>query len=43
MTVGAVQVLAAGNPLAVINNLSTFIFSLIRAISLIYWDLVWCR
>ena len=28
-------VLAAGDPLAVINNLSTFIFSLIRAIGLI--------
>ena len=34
-TVGAVPVLAAGDPLAVINNLSTFIFSLIRAIGLI--------
>lgn len=33
--VGAVPVLAAGDPLAVINNLSTFIFSLIRAIGLI--------
>ena len=27
MTVGAMPVLAAGDPLAVINNLSTFIFS----------------
>ena len=35
MTVGAVPVLAAGDPLAVINNLSTFIFSLIRVIGLI--------
>ncbi|WP_044925458.1 hypothetical protein [Dorea longicatena] len=35
MTVGAVPVLAAGDPLTVINNLSTFIFSLIRAIGLI--------
>ena len=35
MTVGAVPVLAAGDPLVVINNLSTFIFSLIRAIGLI--------
>lgn len=35
MTVGTVPVLAAGDPLAVINNLSTFIFSLIRAIGLI--------
>ena len=34
-TVGAAPVLAAGDPLAVINNLSTFIFSLIRAIGLI--------
>ena len=34
MTVGAAPVLAAGDPLAVINNLSTFIFSLIRAIGL---------
>ena len=30
MTVGAVPVLAAGDPLSVINNLSTFIFSLIQ-------------
>ena len=43
MTVGAMPVLAAGDPLAVINNLSTFIFSLIRAIGLIYWGLVWYR
>ena len=35
MTVGAMPVLAAGDPLAVINHLSTFIFSLIRAIGLI--------
>ena len=35
MTVGGIQVLAAGDPLSVINNLSTFIFSLIRAIGLI--------
>ena len=35
MTVGAVPVLAAGDPLEVINNLSTFIFGLIRAIGLI--------
>jgi hypothetical protein len=33
MTVGGI--LAAGDPLSVINNLSTFIFSLIRAIGLI--------
>ena len=35
MTIGAVPVFAAGDPLSVINNLSTFIFSLIRAIGLI--------
>ena len=35
MTVGGIPVLAAGDPLSVINNLSTFIFSLIRAIDLI--------
>ena len=35
MTVGGIPVLAAGDPLSVINNLSTFIFSLIRPIGLI--------
>jgi len=35
MTVGGIPVLAAGDPLSVINNLSTFIFSLIWAIGLI--------
>lgn len=35
MTVGTGTVFAASDPLAVINNLSTFIFSLIRAIGLI--------
>ena len=35
VTVGAGAVYAANDPLAVINNLSTFIFSLIRAIGLI--------
>lgn len=35
VTVGATTAFAAGDPLAVINNLSTFIFSLIRAIGLI--------
>lgn len=34
-TVGATTAFAAGDPLSVINNLSTFIFSLIRAIGLI--------
>jgi len=34
-TVGGISVYAAGDPLAVVNNLSTFIFSLIRAIGLI--------
>ena len=33
--IGATCVYAAGDPLAVVNNLSTFIFSLIRAIGLI--------
>lgn len=35
MTLGAGIVCAASDPLAVINNLSTFIFALIRAIGLI--------
>lgn len=35
VTVGATTAFAAGGPLSVINNLSTFIFSLIRAIGLI--------
>lgn len=35
MTVGASIAFAADDPLTVINNLSTFIFSLIRAIGLI--------
>lgn len=35
VTVGAIPVYAAGDPLTVINNLSTFIFSLIRAIGMI--------
>lgn len=35
MTVGTGVVFAASDPLAVFNNLSTFIFSLIRAIGLI--------
>ena len=43
MTVGAAPVLAAGDPLAVINNLSTFIFPLIRLIGLILLGFVWCR
>jgi len=34
-TVGAATCYAAGDPVAVVNNLSTFIFSLIRAIGLI--------
>ncbi|WP_370792678.1 glutamyl-tRNA amidotransferase [Blautia sp.] len=33
--IGTTCVYAAGDPLAVVNNLSTFIFSLIRAIGLI--------
>lgn len=35
LTMGAATCFAAGNPITVINNLSTFIFSLIRAIGLI--------
>jgi len=35
MTVGASCVFAAGDPISAVNNLSTFIFSLIRAIGLI--------
>ena len=35
VTVGATTAFAAGDLLSVINNLSTFIFSLIRAIGLI--------
>lgn len=35
MTLGATTVFAANDPLTVINNLSTFIFSLIRAIGMI--------
>ena len=35
MTVGASCAFAAGDPIGAVNNLSTFIFSLIRAIGLI--------
>lgn len=35
MTMGAATAFAAGDPVSVVNNLSTFIFSLIRAIGLI--------
>ncbi len=35
LCMGTVTVYAAGDPLSVINNLSTFIFSLIRAIGMI--------
>ena len=35
LTMGAATSFAAGNPITVINNLSTFIFSLIRAIGMI--------
>ena len=34
-TVGATTCFAAGDPISTVNNLSTFIFSLIRAIGLI--------
>ena len=35
MTMGTMTVFAADDPIAVVNNLSTFIFGLIRAIGLI--------
>ena len=35
LTVGSVTALADSDPLSVVNNLSTFVFSLIRAIGLI--------
>lgn len=35
LTVGTTTVFAANDPLTVVNNLSTFIFSLIRAIGMI--------
>lgn len=34
-SIGSISVYAAGDPLSVVNNLSTFVFSLIRAIGLI--------
>jgi len=39
---GSMTVFAAGDPLAVVNNLSTFIFGLIRAVGLILlgWGIV---
>lgn len=39
---GCVTAFAAGDPLAVVNNLSTFIFGLIRAVGLILlgWGIV---
>ena len=42
MTAGATTVYAAGDPLTVINNLSDFIFGLIRAVGLILlgWGIV---
>ena len=39
----AVPALAADDPLTVVNNLSDFIFSLIRAIGLILLGFVFCR
>ena len=38
--IGATCVYAAGDPLTVVNNLSTFIFSLIRAIGLLGFGIV---
>ena len=43
MMVTAVPALAADDPLAVVNNLSEFIFSLIRAIGLILLASAFCR
>ena len=42
MTIGAGTVFAAGDPISVVNNLSTFIFGLIRAVGLIVlgWGIV---
>ena len=42
MTVAAVPVFAAGDPLTVINNLSDFVFGLIRAVGIILagWGIV---
>ena len=34
---------AASDPLGVVNNLSSFIFSLIRAIGSSFWAGAWCR
>ena len=42
VTVGATTAFAAGDPLSVINNLSTFIFSLIRAIDRFDFAWIWC-
>ena len=39
----AVPALAADDPLTVVNNLSDFIFSLIRAIGSSCWASVFCR
>ena len=39
----ATPVLAAGDPLAVIDNLNTFIFSIIRAVGLILLGWALCR
>ena len=42
MTIAAVPVFAAGDPLTVINNLSDFVFGLIRAVGIILagWGIV---
>ena len=39
----SIPAFAASDPLGVVNNLSDFIFSLIRAIGLILLGWVWCR
>ena len=39
----SVTAFAAGDPITVVNNLSSFIFGLIRAIVLSCWASAWCR
>lgn len=39
----AVPTFAASDPIEVVNNLSSFIFGLIRAVGLIILGWVWCR
>ena len=39
----SIPAFAASDPLGVVNNLSDFIFSLIRAIGSSFWAGAWCR